>query len=143
MVDELSLQDWLAIINGAWGTAALCLFMVALAYFGHEWIIRRISVWRWRAKITLGMRVAVAMMTISLGIMITRLLIYVWQMLGAGNFAEWQVITLIIGAVVGYVGFICAIREYSKTLYGSWVWITSLIASLAVAVFTVLQHFLN
>lgn len=141
MAGRLSLQDWLEIINGAWGTAALCLFMVALAYFGHEWIIRNVSIWRWRADITLGMRVALAMMTISLGVMITRLLIYAWRMMGASDFERWQLITLLIGAAVGYVGFICAIREYSKTLYGSWVWITSLLASLAVAGFTALQHF--
>lgn len=138
---NVGLQEWLEIINGAWAMAALCLMLVAVSYFSHEWIARSISLWRWRSEITLGMRVALAVGTISLGVLITRALIWIWRVIyGGGVFSRWQMGVLVFGAFIGLVGFICAIREYSRPLFGEWVWVTSAAAIVLVAFLTALPH---
>lgn len=138
---KFTLQDWLAVINGAWGTAALCLMLVAVAYFSHEWVARGVSVWRWRTEITLGMRVSLAVGTMSLGILITRAMIWSWRVIFGGRvFTEWQMGVLVFGAVIGLIGFICAIREYSRSLFGDWVWALSTATIVLVAFLTALPH---
>lgn len=141
---KFGLSEWLEVINGAWAMAAGCLLAVAVAYFVHEWVARGISAWRWRSEITLGMRVALAVGTISLGVLITRLTIWFWRVIyGGGGFAEWQLAVLLVGAVLGVAGFVCAIREYSRTLFGEWVWVTSAAAIVLVAFLTALPHLIR
>src|SRR6185369_747959 len=133
---RFGLPEWLEVINGAWAAAAASLI--------HEWIaigFYYMPVRKWRGALTLGMRVALAIGTISLGVLITRVMMWVWRVIyGGGMFANWQLGVLVLGAVVGLVGFICAIREYSRTLFGDWVWVLSTAAIVLVAFLTALPH---
>lgn len=141
---RFGLPEWLEIINGAWAVAALCLFLVAITYLIHEWIARRISFLGWRRDLTLGMRVAISIATISLGVLITRTMIWVWRVVyGGGGFSRWQMAVLVFGAALGLAGFVCAIREYSRSLFGPWVWISSAAAIAIVSILTAMQHLIR
>lgn len=128
-MNEVDLSDVLEIINGGWALLALSLSCVCFAYVWHELHARHLKVWRWHLDWTKGMRVAAAIFTLSVGIFITRLTIYFWRAFyDAGDLGELQLYCLIFGAALGAVGFLCAIREISKPLFGACPWITTMVA---------------
>lgn len=114
----------LEVINGDWAILALSLMAVCIAYLWHErrYFTPRHENW------PQGMKVAAAIATLSAGIFITRALIYVWRAsYGAGDFSRMQLATLIAGAAIGAVGFLCAIREISRPLFGPVPWIATMV----------------
>lgn len=127
---KFGLAAWLEIINGAWAMAALCLLMVCGAYLAHEVLALRIHK---RREFTLGMRVASATGTIWLGVLIT----------ATGWAFGWQMPVRVLGGVVGLIGFICAIREYSRTLFGELVWVLATAAILMAAALMALPHIIR
>lgn len=119
----------LEIINGGWALLALSLSFVCAAYVWHELRARHLMIWQWHLNWTKGMRVAFAILTLSLGLFITRLTIYFWRAFyDAGDFGELQLYCLIFGAALGAVGFLCAIREISMPLFGACPWVTTMVA---------------
>lgn len=138
---KFGLAQWLEVINGAWAMAALALFSVCVAYLIHEARAR----WpRKRFEVTLGMRVALSVGTISLGVLITRSMVWIWRVVyEAGTLSQDQMAVLVFGAAVGVAGFIFTIREYSRPLFGDLVWILSTIAIVLVAALTALPHFVR
>lgn len=125
-----NVQQWLVILNGAWGTAAVCLGSVMIAYLRHEGFARR--------SVTKGMRVACAVLLIAAGVMITRYSIYSWRIVGARTFSDAQLAFLLVGGVIGTIGFVWATGEYSEPLWGRWVWILSAIATVTAGAGTAL-----
>lgn len=138
---KFTLQQWLEVINGSWAVAAMGLFLVATFYLVHEWRARNISLLGWRRDLTLGMRVAISVATLSLAIAITRAFIWVWRVIyHANGFNNWQMSILVFGGALGLAGFICAVREYSRSLYGDLPWIMTAVVALLVAMLTALPH---
>src|SRR6266404_7586464 len=122
----IDLDFALEIINGAWAILSLELLLVCAVYLSHEIRTRGFS----RKKWTSGMRVAVSIATVSLGVCTTRTMIFVWRhVYGGESFSNSQIIVVIIGAIIGAIGLICSIRELSLPLYGRMPWIIAMIFS--------------
>ncbi len=123
----------LEVINGAWAILSLGLFIVCAFYLHHEFRARGFK----RKKWTSGMRVASSIATLSLGIAITRSVIFIWRHVYRGDeFSAPQNGLLVVGAGIGALGFVCAIRELSQPLYGRMPWI---IAITLAAIFVVME----
>lgn len=141
MTDDERLRLTLEVINGDWGLLAFILMLMCAFYLGHEMIARHLTIWR-TGQWTQGMRVATAIMAMSLGVCTTRVVIFGWRHFYAGaEFSHVQAGLLICGAAIGTVGFICAIREISEPLYGHWPWLISMALLVAMTSYTVLSHF--
>src|SRR5882757_9707545 len=131
----------LEVLNGDWGVEALCLGIVCWMYLIHE--IRARPKRRWPMRWTDGMRVAFAISAVSAGVWITRSVIYIWRHIYGGNeyFSLLELNTLIVGGAIGTLGFLLAIREISKPLFGSWPWLASIVALVAMTAYTVFSRF--
>lgn len=150
-MNQKDLSFVLEVINGDWALESFALMLVCLGYLFHELNSRKLwaelgshgfMFWRWRLDWTVGMRVAAAIATLSSGIFITRSTIYIWRAIyGAGDFGMGQLIALILGAALGAVGFLCAIREISMPLYGRCPWIATLAALLLTTAMMVLFRY--
>lgn len=141
-MDENTLQDVLEVINGGWALLALSLFLVSFAYVWHELRAREMMIWRWHLDWTKGMRVASAVMTMSLGIFCTRITIYIWRAFyDGGSLGNAQLYFLIFGAFMGAVGFLCAIREISMPLFGPCPWIMTMLSLFIVTAAMVIHNF--
>lgn len=123
----------LELLNGNWGIAATSLAIICAIYLIHETRARGMPSWEWRKKITVGMRVAIALMTLSAGVAIRSFEVYIWRVV-SGELPELSLFWLIVGGGIALVGFLCCIREISKPLYGHGPWIWTLVT---MAVFTV------
>lgn len=123
----------LELLNGNWGIAASSLAIICAIYLIHETRARGMPSWEWRKKITMGMRVAIALLTLSAGVAIRSVEVYVWRV-ASGDLPDLSLVWLVIGGSVALVGFLCCIREISKPLYGNGPWIWTLAT---MAVFTV------
>lgn len=123
----------LELLNGNWGIAATSLAIICSIYLVHEIVARGLPSWHWRKKMTLGMRVSIAMLVMSIGVAVRSTEGYVWRLM-SGDLTELSAIWLITGGGVALVGFLCCIREISKPLYGNAPWIWTLVA---MAVFTI------
>ena len=135
------LQTLLAVINGVWGLLAFALALVTVVYVYQEGTERRLTIRQWLFGMPLGMRVAVAIMIIAFGVVLTRGTIWVWRTLyGGGPFTQTMLALLLTGAVLGAVGFLCAIREISKPLYGDWPWLAALVACAGFLTFSIWIH---
>lgn len=127
----------LEVINGNWAIDAIILAWVCGAYLLHEWMARKVERRRW----TRGMRVASAIATLSIGIFISRAMIYVWRhFFEGGEFTAGMTVVLIVGATIGSMGFVCAIREISQPLYGPTPWAMAIVAMLAFTAFELLTR---
>lgn len=135
------LQFVLEVINGAWALLSIALMMVCAAYLYHELVSRRIA-FAWRKRWTRGMRVSAAIATLSLGIFVTRSTIYVWRhFFDGGDFSKLQLSLLIFGAAIGALGFLCAIREISRPLYGNRPWLVMLFLLVTTTLLMLAGHF--
>ena len=123
----------LELLNGNWGIASASLAIICGMYLLHETLARGMPSWQWRKKITVGMRVAIALMTLSLGVSIRSTEVYIWRVL-SGDLPDLSQFWLILGGTIALVGFLCCIREISKPLYGNGPWIWTLVF---MALFTV------
>lgn len=123
----------LELSNGIWTILAASLAIVCLFYLQHEIRARNALVrWRW----THGMRVAVSILTLSVGDAITRAMIFIWRhSYGGGPFTNAQFGVLTFGAIISTIGFACAIRELSEPLYGRGPWIASTVLVVAFLAF--------
>jgi hypothetical protein len=131
------LNFWLEVINSDWAIAALALALVSLFYFRHECIARGYPM---RSRLTRGMRVSISVFTLSVGVCLTRAVIYIWRHVFHGaEFSELQTALLLTGGFIGLCGFVCAVREYSKPLYGNWPWIATIAAIFLMTIFNVVM----
>lgn len=119
MTPEFNLE----LLNGNWGIASLALAVICCFYFTHEWRARR----RERTKVTQGMRIAVAVFTMSGGVFIRSAEVWRWRF-GGGDLRDLSQDWLTLGGVIAIVGFLCAIREISSPLYGRAPWLLTLAA---------------
>jgi len=123
----------LELVNGNWGIAASSLAIICAVYLIHETLSRGMPSWHWRRKITMGMRVAIAMLTLSAGVAIRSAEVYLWRAM-SGELPDLSQFWLIVGSGIALMGFLCCIREISRPLYGNRPWIWTLAA---MAVFTI------
>jgi len=122
----------LELLNGNWGIAATSLAIICAIYLIHETAARGMPSWEWRKKMTLGMRVAIAMMVLSIGVAVRSAEVYLWRAM-SGDLTELNLLWLTFGGSVALLGFLCCIREISKPLYGDGPWIWTLVT---MAIFT-------
>lgn len=141
MNDDERLSFTLEVINGDWALLAFILMLMCAFYLGHEMLARHISLWHPRSW-EQGMRVATAIGAMSTGVFMTRIVIYSWRhYFEAAAFSHVQAGTLIVGATIGTVGFVCAIREISKPLYGDWPWVLSIVLLAMMTGYTLISHY--
>jgi hypothetical protein len=141
MTDDERLRFTLEVINGDWALLSFILMLMCAFYLVHELLARHMAPWR-TGKWAQGMRVATAIMAISAGVAITRVVIFWWRhFYDASEFSHLQAAALIAGAAIGTVGFICAIREISHPLYGHWPWIVSMVLLAIMTAYTVSSRF--
>lgn len=136
MTGEFSLE----LLNGNWGISALALMAICAMYFSHEFLARRAYGPDWRQRMTAGMRVSVAIFTLSLGIFIRSIETWRWRVSGdgVGSLNQWL---LQIGGIIAVVGFLCAIREFSVRLFGRAPWIWTLVAMVVFSAASIFLHF--
>lgn len=125
----------LEVQNGNWSIVAAGLGLVCLIYYIHETIALRVWGWDWRSRLTPGMRNAIALGTLSLGVCIRSTAIYLWRA-GGGDINDLSETWILIGGIVAVVGFLCTIREISRPLYGNapWLWTLAVMVLFTVAV---------
>lgn len=135
MIDEFGLQ----LLNGNWGIAAFALMVICALYFGHEFVAQRIYGRGWRDRLTYGMRVSVAIFTLSLGIFVRSAETWRWRVWGdgVGTLDQW---ILQLGGIIAIVGFLCAIREFSLRLFGRAPWIWTLVAMVVFSAISVVHR---
>lgn len=140
MTPEFNLE----VLNGNWGIASLALMMICFIYLGNELIARRqrhsgaplLS----RSRLTLGMRIATALLTLSLGIFVRSAETWRWRF-GGGHLDDLNQGWLVMGDVIAVVGFLCAIREISGPLYGRAPWVSTLVILVVFNIWSVIHRF--
>lgn len=133
MTAELNLE----LLNGNWGIAAISLILICAAYLRHELSARHIMPFGQRVRLTDGIKVAIAVFTMSLGILIRSAETWRWRVFGGDVDQGW----LSIGGFIAVVGFLCLIREKSRPLFGTGPWAWTLAAMLAFSAGTLIVHF--
>lgn len=141
MNTALSAEFSLELLNGNWGIAASALIVICSMYLWHELRARHISPFGARLRFTPGMRVAVATLAMSLGILIRSAETWRWRVTG-GGLENLSQLWLNIGGIIGVVGFLCLIRELSTRLYGRGPWLWSLVAMTLFTLASIARRFL-
>lgn len=140
MTPEFNLE----LINGNWGIASLALALICGIYLRHEILARQLrhsgAPLLSRSRVTLGMRIAIALLTLSVGIFIRSAETWRWRMSGA-PISDLSQGWLVMGDVIAVVGFLCAIREISSPLYGRAPWVCTLVAMVIFNVASVAYRF--
>jgi hypothetical protein len=133
------LERLLVIINGNWGIEAVILAGVAAAYL---WKVSSTLHFHWRNWIfdlIPGMRVAIAIFAISVGIAMTRGTIWVWSVIyHRGDFTTPLLSVMLAGATIGAGGFLLAIIQKGVPLFGHTPWIMALCGMAIFTAFTLL-----
>lgn len=123
---------FLEVLNGNWSLAAIALTIICAIYLLHELAAEFAKSGRgdlsWRARLTLGMRVALAVMTLSVGVAIRSLEVTRWRIMDGGDPSKLNQAWLGVGGTMALLGFLCCIREISKPLYGDRPWLYTLAA---------------
>lgn len=112
----------LELINGNWGIAAFALMVICMLYLKHELTARHILPFGDRTRLTDGIKIAMAIFTMSSGIFIRSLETWRWRLFGGDLDQLW----LIVGGTLAVVGFLCLIREMSGPLFGRAPWLCTL-----------------
>lgn len=112
------------ILNGNAALAAISLTIICAIYLAHEAVALKVWGWEWRSRLSRGMRVAMAVMTLSVGAGLRSVEVVRWRVMG-GKLSEFW---LTAGSIVAMIGFLCCIREISKPLYGDGPWLWTLAA---------------
>lgn len=120
-------------LNGNVGIAALSLTIICAIYLVHQTIALKTWGRDWRRRATAAMRLAAAVMTLSIGAGIRSAEVVRWRMTG-GAIGDLRQGVLTIGTVVALVGFLCCIREISKPLYGDGPWVWTLVTMILYSV---------
>jgi len=131
----LNTEAILEIQNGDWGIAAAALAVICGFYLAHETVARKAWGWTWRQRWTQGMRNAVAIGTMAMGVAIRSAAAWAWRNSG-GDLKDLSQTWLLIGGVIAVVGFLCVIREISKPLYGNAPWLWTLAAMVVFTLFS-------
>jgi hypothetical protein len=129
---ELSLE----LLNGNWAIASLALFVIGLAYLTHETISNHVHGSHWRDRLTVGMRVAFAVSTLSAGVFIRSIETWRWRRFGG----DLDQAVLTIGSLIAILGFLCAIREISSRLFGIGPWVWTIVAMVVFNLVTLLSR---
>lgn len=138
----------LEILNGNWAIVSLSLMVICVAYLWHEGMSRgtffRIDR-RSRpegTRVTQGMRVAVALLTVSFGVFIRSLETWRWRAGGGGNdISNLSQFWLMVGGALAVIGFLCAIREISQPLFGRGPWVWTLVVIVLFNAVTLIAKF--
>lgn len=138
----MSLELSSELLNGERGIASLALAIMCIFYLQHEG--RALRTWGagWRGRLTRGMRVAVSVAVMSVGIFMSSAEVYVWR-LQSDNPEHLSQAWLLLSGAITLIGFLCAIREMAKPLYGASPWVWTLIAMTAFASITVAIRLLS
>jgi hypothetical protein len=108
-------------INGAWVLMAISLAIMSIVYLRHEFLARGVQ-----RPWTSGMRVALAMAILSIGVGLSHLPIWEWRHFNSHErFGEWRAGVMALGAFIGSTGFLFANREISRQLYGDAPWMST------------------
>lgn len=109
------------VVNGTFAILAASLFVMSAVYLTHELRARE-----WERPWTSGMRIAFALMILSVGVVISRVPIWEWRHFSHEElFGEVRAGIMGIGAVIGATGFLLANREISLQLYGNLPWMAT------------------
>lgn len=133
MTSELNLE----LLNGNWAIAAAALMLICAVYLWHEFRARRILPFGERRRLTDGIKIAIAVLTMSLGILIRSAETWRWRVFGGDLDHGW----LSVGGFIAVVGFLCLIREKSRPLFGTGPWAWTLVAMLAFSIGTLIVRF--
>jgi hypothetical protein len=110
------------LVSGSWSILSIVMVTICVAYLFHEWRARLLEPERW----TIGMSVALGVMTFSIAIFITRIKVFIWRhYYGLSPLSADDITWLVVGGAWGVVGFLMTIRALSLRLYGQWIWISS------------------
>lgn len=126
MSDELNLE----MLNGNWSIVSASLMVICIGYLWHETSARETFRRKTnRTRWTQGMRVAIAVLTLSTGVFIRSAETWRWRVAG-GLPGDLSQMVLNLGGIVAVIGFLCAIRELSEPLWGRgpWVWTVAVMA---------------
>ncbi len=117
--------------NGALAVLSICFMVFVLVYLIRQSRLEHVRASMWFCRLPEGMRVAISLFTISLATFITRVDVWVWRTYYGGKdpFSRVQIGFFMLGVSLACVGYIWAIREYSKPLYGDWPWLASCVAA--------------
>lgn len=113
----------LELLNGNAGIASVALVILCILYLSHETLALGVrEAWHWESLQSRRIRVACAIMILSLGSSIRSWEIVRWRMAGSlPDGLDHRAITT--GAVVALIGFLWLIREISKPLFGNAPWL--------------------
>lgn len=131
-------QDmFLEIMNGNW--AILATFTaVYVSYHLIDVAHRRgVTLQKWFTDLPQSMQLAVAFLTVSVGVIFSRAPVWFWRFMTDGDplkFSAGIKMLLTIGAALGCFGYICAIRVITRPMRSHWPWIT---AALCAVLYTV------
>lgn len=148
MSGELNLE----LLNGNWSIASASLMLICCTYLWHEVSTRSDQTVGHqdradagtgvRATFTKGMRVAIAVLTISLGVLIRSVETWRWRVFDGGvSPNDLSQLWLNIGALLAVIGFLCAIREISQPLYGRGPWVWTLVVVVIFNILTIAARF--
>jgi hypothetical protein len=127
------------LINIGWVIQSFAVGTVCWLYIAHEWLARPHRRWRW-CHWTLGMRLAFAISLISAGTWLNRSVIYAWRHWELGDdFIAMRCISMILVAsgIIGTIGFIAALYEIGKPLFGSAPWVIAMGLSILGLIYTI------
>lgn len=123
----MTLEFTLEVLNGNWGIVGLALAIICAAYLMHEFRARRILPFGRRSRLTDGIRMAVALFMLSAGVFIRSAESWRWRFTGA-HLGDLNQVPLTIGDIVAVIGFLCALREISRNLFGWAPWFWTIVA---------------
>lgn len=114
--------------------------VICAMYMAHEVRARHIFRQGGRLRVTPGIRVSLALFTLSLGIFIRCAEVWLWRV-GGGAPLDLNQTLLTVGSIIAIVGFLGAIRELSLRLFGRAPWIWTLLAMVFFSAISVALHF--
>jgi hypothetical protein len=127
MIGKAELERLLVIVNGNWGIEGIVLAVVAAAYLWRLSHVLKFNWHNWLFDLVPGMRVAIAIMAISIGVALTRGTIWIWSVIYVrGDFTPELLGVLLAGATIGAGGFLMAIVQIGVPLFGNMPWIMAL-----------------
>jgi hypothetical protein len=104
MIGKAELERLLVIVNGNWGIEGIVLAVVAAAYLWRLSHVLKFNWHNWLFDLVPGMRVAIAIMAISIGVALTRGTIWIWSVIYVrGDFTPELLGVLLAGATIGPV----------------------------------------
>lgn len=109
-------------LNGIWAISALSLIVICSLYLKHELSARHILPFGDRTRLTDGIKIAIATLTMSTGVFIRSGEAWRWRVFGG----DLDQIHLMVGGIIGVIGFLCLIREKSAPLFGRGPWMITL-----------------